>query len=182
MPDNDPFTAPVEFITVGELVQETFAALDRGALEVYIPAYFKDFVTGKANDVEGFVAGTAEYMRQQAGRTARRMTASRAPARPDHRRRGPPRSRSIAADDRYEVDFVFVHLRLHEPDKAVVLAHEPGTPVDREIEALLVPPGRLEAIEVVVSVTAGEVRSWTVATRGCAPRCSSASRSPPSSA
>ena len=70
LPDNDPFTAPVEFITVGELVQETFAALDRGALEVYIPAYFKDYVTGKANDVEGFVAGTAEYMRQQAAGTA----------------------------------------------------------------------------------------------------------------
>jgi short-subunit dehydrogenase len=64
-PDNDPFTAPVEFITVGELVQETFAALDRDALEVYIPAYFKDIVTGKANNVEGFVAGTVEYMRQQ---------------------------------------------------------------------------------------------------------------------
>jgi NAD(P)-dependent dehydrogenase (short-subunit alcohol dehydrogenase family) len=64
-PDNDPFTAPVEFITVGELVGETFDALDRGALEVYIPAYFKDIVTGKANNVEGFVAGTAEYMRQQ---------------------------------------------------------------------------------------------------------------------
>ena len=29
------------------------------------PQYFKDFVTGKANNVEGFVAGTAEYMRQQ---------------------------------------------------------------------------------------------------------------------
>jgi short-subunit dehydrogenase len=64
-PDNDPFTAAVEFITVGELVGETFDALDRGALEVYIPAYFKDIVTGKANNVEGFVAGTAEYMRQQ---------------------------------------------------------------------------------------------------------------------
>ena len=34
--------------------------------------------------------------------------------------------------------------------------------VDREVEALLVPRGRLEAIEVVVSVTSGEVRSWTV--------------------
>jgi short-subunit dehydrogenase len=64
-PDNDPFTAAVEFITVGELVGETFAALERDALEVYIPAYFKDIVTGKANNVEGFVAGTAEYMRQQ---------------------------------------------------------------------------------------------------------------------
>jgi primary-amine oxidase len=68
----------------------------------------------------------------------------------------------VAADDRYEVDFVVAHLRLREPDKDVVLAHTTGAPVDREVEALLVPPGRLEAIEAVVSVTAGEVRSWTV--------------------
>jgi primary-amine oxidase len=68
----------------------------------------------------------------------------------------------VAADARYEVDLVYAHLRLHEPDKAVVLAHEPGAAVDREVEVLLVPPQRLEAIEVVVSVTAGEVRSWTV--------------------
>jgi hypothetical protein len=70
MPDNDPFTAPVEFITVEQLVGETFDALDRGALEVYVPAYFKDFVTGKANNVEGFVAGSAEYVRQQAAGSA----------------------------------------------------------------------------------------------------------------
>jgi primary-amine oxidase len=68
----------------------------------------------------------------------------------------------VAADDRYEIDLVYAHLRLHEPDKAVVLAHETGDAVDRELEVLLVPPGRLEAIEVVVSVTAGQVRSWTV--------------------
>ena len=61
----------------------------------------------------------------------------------------------VAADDRFEADFVFAHLRLREPHKDVVLAHAPGAPVDREVEALLVPPGRLEAIEVVVSVTAG---------------------------
>src|SRR4051794_2545030 len=68
----------------------------------------------------------------------------------------------IAADARYDVESVFVHVRLREPEKSVVLAHEPGAPVDREVEALLVPPGRLEAIEVVVSVTKGEVRSWDV--------------------
>ena len=68
----------------------------------------------------------------------------------------------VAADDRYETDFVFAHLRLHEPDKSVVLAHTEGAAVDREVEALLVPPGRLEAVDVVVSVTAHEVRSWTV--------------------
>jgi short-subunit dehydrogenase len=70
LPDNDPFTAAVEFITVEEFVGATFDALDRGALEVYIPEYFKDFVTGKANNVEGFIAGTAEYMRQQAATDA----------------------------------------------------------------------------------------------------------------
>jgi len=69
MPDNDPFTAPVEFITVGELVNATFDALDRGALEVYVPEYFKELATGKANNLEGFVSGTAEYMRQQTAGT-----------------------------------------------------------------------------------------------------------------
>ena len=68
----------------------------------------------------------------------------------------------IAADPRFETDAAFVHVRLHEPDKAVVLGYEPGAPVDRELEALLVPPGRLETIEVVVSVTKREVRSWEV--------------------
>jgi primary-amine oxidase len=68
----------------------------------------------------------------------------------------------VAGDDRYEPELMFVHVRLHEPHKDVVLAHEPGAPVDRELEALLVPPDRLEAVDVVVSVTAGEVRSWTV--------------------
>jgi len=68
----------------------------------------------------------------------------------------------VAADARYESDLVFAHLRLREPEKVAVLAHEPGAAVDRQVEALLVPPGRLEAIEAVVSVTAGEVRSWTV--------------------
>ena len=66
----------------------------------------------------------------------------------------------VAADARFEADAIFVHVRLREPDKAVVLGHEPGAPVDREVEVLLVPPGRLEAIEVVVSVTKGEVRTW----------------------
>jgi primary-amine oxidase len=43
------------------------------------------------------------------------------------------------------------------------LTSEAPTTVDREVEALLVPPGaRLEAIEVVVSITSGTIRSWTV--------------------
>jgi primary-amine oxidase len=72
----------------------------------------------------------------------------------------------VQGDARFEPDMVFVHLRLHEPDKATLAAFELGRPmdqqVDRAVEALLVPKGRLEAIDVVVSVTSGEIRSWTV--------------------
>ncbi len=65
LPDNDPFTAPVEPIGVDELVAAVLDALDRDAVEVYVPGYFKDFATGKANNIEGFLAGAAEFTRQQ---------------------------------------------------------------------------------------------------------------------
>lgn len=68
----------------------------------------------------------------------------------------------IRADSRFDAASVFVHVRLREPEKEVAITHEPGTPVDREVEAVLVAPGRLAAIEVVASVTAREIRSWTV--------------------
>src|SRR5690242_3873664 len=68
----------------------------------------------------------------------------------------------VRADARFEPDAVFVHLRLREPSKEAVAAFAPGDSVDREVEALLCPKARLEAIEVVVSVTAREIRSWTV--------------------
>ncbi|HXY94219.1 MAG TPA: primary-amine oxidase [Acidimicrobiia bacterium] len=64
----------------------------------------------------------------------------------------------IRDDARFEADSVFVHVRLYDPPKDA----DPST-VDRELEALLVPPGaRLEVADVVVSVTSGEIRSWTV--------------------
>ncbi len=65
IPDNDPLDVPVEPITVGEAVADILAALDRDAIEVYTPAHFKDYAVGKANDVEGFLAGSAEFARQQ---------------------------------------------------------------------------------------------------------------------
>jgi primary-amine oxidase len=67
----------------------------------------------------------------------------------------------VRADPRFPDDAVFVHLRLREPHKDLVLGFEPGTPIDREIEAVVVPPGELVAHEVVVSVTHGAIRSWT---------------------
>jgi len=70
----------------------------------------------------------------------------------------------VAGDERYESDMIIAHVRLFEPAKDAVVAHVAGAPLDREVEVLLVPPSRLEAIEVVVSVTKGEVRAWTTST------------------
>jgi short-subunit dehydrogenase len=66
LPDNDPVVADIERISVGELVDGVFGALDRDTRQVYIPEHFATFATGKANDVEGFLAGMAEYVSQQA--------------------------------------------------------------------------------------------------------------------
>jgi primary-amine oxidase len=61
----------------------------------------------------------------------------------------------VRSDPRFEDDMVFAHVRLHEPPKGV------DAP-ERRLEAVLVPRDRLEVIEVVVSASSGELRSWTV--------------------
>ena len=178
-PDNDPFTAPVEFITVGELVQETFAALDRDALEVYIPAYFKDYVTGKANNVEGFVSGTVEYMRQQRAPTPSDDPTS---ARSDHRRRDPHRgSRWSPPTTGTRPTSCSRTFGCASPTRRSCSRTNPGAPVDREVEALLVPPGRLEAIEASCRSRRARCARGRCTT-ACARRCCSASRCRRSSA
>jgi short-subunit dehydrogenase len=69
LPDNDPFTAQVESITVEEAVTTILAGVAADAAQVYVPAWFGDVASGKAADVEKFLAGTAEYMRQQGTNT-----------------------------------------------------------------------------------------------------------------
>ena len=56
----------------------------------------------------------------------------------------------------------YIHVVLHEPTKDAVAAHTPGDPVDREVALQLVAGSALEVIEVIVSVTAGEVREYRV--------------------
>jgi len=68
----------------------------------------------------------------------------------------------VRDDTRFEDGMVFAHLRLHEPTKSDLARHAGGAVLEREVEALVIPRDRLEAIEVVVSVAAGAVRSWTV--------------------
>jgi NAD(P)-dependent dehydrogenase (short-subunit alcohol dehydrogenase family) len=63
LPDNDPFHGDVESLPVSEAVAAVRAGLDEGVLQVFVPAWFADVAKGKANDVEGFLRGTAEYVR-----------------------------------------------------------------------------------------------------------------------
>jgi NAD(P)-dependent dehydrogenase (short-subunit alcohol dehydrogenase family) len=65
LPDNDPVLAALDPVPVSELVEGVFDALDRGAIQVYVPGFFADLASGKAGDVERFLAGTAQYVAAQ---------------------------------------------------------------------------------------------------------------------
>ncbi len=66
LPDNDPFTGDVEAIPVEEAVTTVLDGMRAGALSIYVPAYFAEFASQKAQDVDGFLAGTAAYVRSRA--------------------------------------------------------------------------------------------------------------------
>jgi NAD(P)-dependent dehydrogenase (short-subunit alcohol dehydrogenase family) len=72
LPDNDPFTAGVEAIPVDEAVRAIMDGIAAGALSIYVPEYFAEFASGKAQNVDGFLAGAAEFVRAQAQRAADR--------------------------------------------------------------------------------------------------------------
>lgn len=63
VPDNDPLPDEMERIPVSELVDGVMDALDRDAAEVYVPTWFKDIAASKAADIDGFLAGTASWVR-----------------------------------------------------------------------------------------------------------------------
>ena len=67
IPDNDPLSAAIERIPVSELVDGVMDAISRRRVEVYVPDWFKGIASGKASDLEGFLAGAAAWVRQQAG-------------------------------------------------------------------------------------------------------------------
>jgi len=67
----------------------------------------------------------------------------------------------LRATGKVPADALFAHLVLHEPAKEELARWKPGDPVDREVRALIVPGPELTMIEAVVSVTTGELRSWS---------------------
>ena len=64
IPGNDPLPDAIEKIPVSEFLDGVWDALDRDALEVYVPGWFKDLAANKAQDVQKFLAGTAQWIRQ----------------------------------------------------------------------------------------------------------------------
>jgi short-subunit dehydrogenase len=65
LPDNDPLVADVEAVPVSEVVDAVIDALDRDALQVFVPEWFGSLVPQKAADPEGFLAGMAQYVQSQ---------------------------------------------------------------------------------------------------------------------
>jgi NAD(P)-dependent dehydrogenase (short-subunit alcohol dehydrogenase family) len=64
LPGNDPLIADdIEPLPASAVVDAVVDQLDRDAFEVYVPDWFGDVAAGKAGDVEGFLAGAAEYAR-----------------------------------------------------------------------------------------------------------------------
>ena len=66
LPDNDPFVAGVEAVPVAEAVDAIMAGIAAGALSVYVPEFFAELAAGKAQNVEGFLAGAAAYVKSLA--------------------------------------------------------------------------------------------------------------------
>jgi len=65
LPDNDPFTDPVEPITVEEAVGAILRGLESDAVQVYVPEFFAEFAVNKAADVGAFLGGVAQYVRSK---------------------------------------------------------------------------------------------------------------------
>ena len=66
LPDNDPFAGGVEAISVDDAVRAILDGIAGGSLAVYVPEYFAAFARDKAQNLDGFVAGMAAYVRMQA--------------------------------------------------------------------------------------------------------------------
>jgi hypothetical protein len=62
LPDNDPFAGDVPSIPVEEAAATILEGIAAGSLSIYVPDYFAEFASNKAQDVDGFLAGTAAYI------------------------------------------------------------------------------------------------------------------------
>jgi NAD(P)-dependent dehydrogenase (short-subunit alcohol dehydrogenase family) len=64
LPGNDPLLAPVAAEPTAVVVDAVVDQLDTGDFERFVPTYFGDLASGKGADVNGFLAGSAEWYQQ----------------------------------------------------------------------------------------------------------------------
>jgi short-subunit dehydrogenase len=67
IPDNDPLPPDITPIPVEEFIDGLLAGIDEDRREVYVPAWFKDVVKHKVDDLDRFLAGSADYVRKNRG-------------------------------------------------------------------------------------------------------------------
>jgi NAD(P)-dependent dehydrogenase (short-subunit alcohol dehydrogenase family) len=65
LPDNDRSMADIEALPPSAIVEPVLAAIESGALETFVPAWFADLPPVKAGDPDGFLEGTVQYTRQR---------------------------------------------------------------------------------------------------------------------
>ncbi len=66
LPDNDPFTSPVEALPVAEIVDPVLGLLGTGQFEIYVPSWFGDVVAQKFPDTTAYLNGNIAWARSQA--------------------------------------------------------------------------------------------------------------------
>jgi NAD(P)-dependent dehydrogenase (short-subunit alcohol dehydrogenase family) len=66
LPDNDPFTAPVEKLPVAEIVDPVLDLVGSDTFEIYVPSWFGDVVGHKFPDTTAFLQGNINWAREQA--------------------------------------------------------------------------------------------------------------------
>lgn len=64
LPGNDPLLAPVEALPPSAVVEALVSQLDAGDFERFVPDWFGDLASGKGGDVNGFLAGSAEWYQE----------------------------------------------------------------------------------------------------------------------
>jgi hypothetical protein len=65
LPDNDPGPTAVEALPVEAIVEPVLTMIEQDRLEVAVPEWFADIMSGKYKDVAAFLEGTIAYARSQ---------------------------------------------------------------------------------------------------------------------
>ncbi|MEZ5140424.1 MAG: SDR family NAD(P)-dependent oxidoreductase [Acidimicrobiales bacterium] len=146
LPDNDPSISDIEPMDPGEIVGAVLDALETGAMETFVPAWFKDLPPVKTGDLDGFLQGSVGVheggwatWRSRSGRPAA-PTAGGSPhdrgppalaAHPRRGHHGQGGARRRRRGPRRRLDRPHHPGRAHQGRAGRVVARRPGAPPGR---------------------------------------------------